>query len=90
MIRNGSFEIRWKHSAAKELKRLPQETVLRISRAVEALRQEPFPVGVRKILGTEHTYRIRIGDYRVLYTVLAATLVIEVVRVGHRKDVYDR
>jgi len=86
----GSFEIRWKHSAARELKRLPHEVVLRISRAVEELRQEPFPAGVRKILGAEHTYRIRLGDYRVLYTVLASTLVIEVVRVGHRKDVYDR
>lgn len=90
MIRDGSFEIRWKHSAAKELKRLPQETVRKISRAVEALRQEPFPVGVRKILGAEHTYRLRIGDYRILYTVLSSTLIIEIVRVGHRKDVYDR
>lgn len=90
MIRDGFFEIRWKHSAAKELKKLPHETVLKISRAVEALRQEPFPAGVRKILGAEHTYRVRIGDYRLLYTVFASTLIIEVVRVGHRKDVYDR
>jgi mRNA interferase RelE/StbE len=83
------FEIRWKRSAAKELKRLPQEVVLRITRAVEGLRREPFPAGVRKILGAEHTYRIRVGDYRLLYTVLASILVIEIVRVGHRKDVYE-
>jgi len=50
----------------------------------------PFPIGVRKFVGSEHTYRIREGDYRVIYTITASTLVIEIIRVGHRKDVYDR
>ncbi len=86
----GSYEIRWKRSAAKELRQLPKDAVSRILKAVTALSGEPFPPGVRKLTGAEHTYRIREGSYRVIYSIEASELVIEVVRVGHRKDVYDR
>lgn len=85
-----SYKIEWKRSAVKELKALPKEAVARIVRAVEQLPSEPYPAGVRKLVGSEHTYRVREGDYRVIYTITASSLIIEVVRVGHRKDVYDR
>ena len=84
-----SYEIKWKRSAVKELKQLPKEIIARILRAVESLANDPFPAGVKKLVGSNHTYRIREGDYRVIYDVLSETLVIEVIRVGHRKDVYD-
>jgi mRNA interferase RelE/StbE len=84
----GSYNIRWKASAARELKKLPQSTLSRVLKAVEKLRATPYPEGVRKLVGSEHTYRIRVGDYRIIYTVRASELVIEIIRVGHRKEVY--
>jgi len=85
----GFYKIEWKRSAAKELKQLPKETIAKILQAVESLAEEPFPAGVKKLIGSTHTYRIREGDYRVIYDVFSKTLVIEIIRVGHRKDVYD-
>ncbi|HEX8847710.1 MAG TPA: type II toxin-antitoxin system RelE/ParE family toxin [Pyrinomonadaceae bacterium] len=85
-----SYQVNWKRSAAKELQVLPKSIIERILKVVEQLSMNPFPIGVRKFVGSEHTYRIREGDYRVIYTITASTLVIEIIRVGHRKDVYDR
>jgi len=85
-----SYKIEWKRSAVKELRALPKNAVERMLKAVEQLSAEPCPIGVRKLVGSEHTYRIREGDYRIIYTVTASSLVIEIIRVGHRKDVYDR
>ncbi len=85
-----SYKVEWKRSAVKELKQLPKESVERILKAVEQLPVDPYPSGVRKLVGSEHTYRIREGSYRIIYSIVASTLVIEIIRVGHRKDVYDR
>lgn len=74
----------------KELRQLPKDAVARILKAVGALSGDPLPPGVRKLVGAEHTYRIREGSYRIIYSVVASELVVEVIRVGHRKDVYDR
>ena len=63
---------------------------MRIVQAVGNLTANPFPAGVKKLIGSERTYRIREGSYRVIFTVVASSLVIEIIRVGHRKDVYDR
>ncbi len=84
----GLFEIRWKHSATKELKKLSPQDIQRILKAVEELASEPYPHGTRKLTGSDRSFRIRVGDYRVIYSVLEACLVIEIVRVGHRKEVY--
>jgi mRNA interferase RelE/StbE len=86
----GSYNIEWKHSAARELRKLPREAISRILQAVEQLATEPYPHGVRKMIGSERTYRIRVGDYRVVYNVVSSTLIIQIVRVGHRREVYDR
>ncbi len=83
-----SYQIEWKPSASKELRRLPKRIIAQVFQAVEKLAEDPFPVGVTKLTGTDESYRIRIGDYRVVYTVKNAILRIEVIRVGHRKDVY--
>jgi mRNA interferase RelE/StbE len=84
----GYYQIEWKRSAVKELKKTPKETINRVVKAVEQLKIDPFPAGVRKLTGSECTYRIRVGDYRVIYSVYEDRLLIEIVRVGHRKDVY--
>ena len=84
-----SYRIEWKRSATKELRSLPTHMVQRIVDAVTQLSTNPFPPGVRKLAGAQHTYCIREGDYRVVYTVTASALVIEVIRVAHRQEVYD-
>ena len=85
-----SYKIEWKQSAVREVKALPKQVVARILNAVERLPGEHYPSGVRKLVGSEHSYRIRVGDYRIIYSILSTNLVIEIIRVGHRKNVYDR
>jgi mRNA interferase RelE/StbE len=85
-----SYKVEWKRSAVKELRALSKDAVKKILRAVEQLPANPYPSGVRKLVGSEHTYRLREGDYRVIYTVTSSSLIIEIIRVGHRKDVYNR
>jgi mRNA interferase RelE/StbE len=83
-----AFRIEWKKSTRKDLRKLPSATVDKIIAAVEGLSENPFPHGVEKLSGSEHAYRIRLGDYRVVYEVVAESKLIEVQRVRHRKDVY--
>ncbi len=83
------FEIQWKASAKRELKKLEPVVIKRIIEAAETLRDMPYPQGVKKIQGAEHTYRIRVGQYRVVYSVEANILLIEIIKVGHRKEVYQ-
>ena len=74
--------------SCKEIQKLPRPLITKIVSAVDNLSSNPFPQGVRKLVGTENTYRIRIGDYRVLYNLIEQKVIIEIIRVGHRKDVY--
>jgi mRNA interferase RelE/StbE len=83
-----SYKIEWKRSAAKELKRVPPEIIKRILVAIEALAEAPFPAGVKKLVGSHHTYRIREGSYRVIYSVNSDVVMIEIIKIGHRKSVY--
>ena len=85
-----SYSIEWKNSAKKELRRLPKKAINNIITAVGLLSSNPRPAGSKKLIGTEHTYRQRIGDYRIVYSIKAHRLVIEIVRVGHRKDIYRK
>ena len=57
---------------------------------VELLAEEPFPHGSEKLAGADHTYRIRVGDYRVVYEVFVPSEIVEIQRVRHRKDVYRK
>ena len=82
------FRVEWKKSTHKDLRRLPPATVDRVIEAVEALAENPFPRSVEKLSGSEHAYRIRLGDYRDVYEVVAELKLVEVQRVRHRKDVY--
>lgn len=82
------FNIRWRRSAVKELKKLPQPVIVKILSTIETLADAPTPTTAVKLTGTKHTHRIRVGDYRLIYNVLNGVLTIEVVRVRHRKDAY--
>ena len=83
-----SFNLEWRSSTRKDLRNLPPQEVGRILAEAESLAVEPFPHGSEKLSGTDHTYRIRIGDYRVIYEVLAQSKIVVIQRVRHRKDVY--
>jgi len=85
-----SFKIEWKHSARKELKKVERQIIPRILQAVEALSNNPHPPGSRKLHGAEYTYRIRVSDYRVIYSLYADSITIEIVRIGHRKEIYRK
>ena len=83
-----TYQIEWKKSAIRELKRLDRAIIPRIIAAVDNLSSQPLPQGVTKLQGSQRTYRIRIGNYRVIYELYESMLVIEVIRVRHRKDAY--
>ena len=55
---------------------------------MESLADDPMPVGGKKLVGSDHTYRIRVGDYRIVYDIQNARLIVFVIRVRHRRDVY--
>jgi mRNA interferase RelE/StbE len=82
------YRIEWTRSAAKELRKLPRQMIPKLVAAVDNLTSNPYPQGVRKLVGTENSYRIRVGDYRILYNIVEHRLIVEIIRVGHRKDVY--
>ena len=84
----GSYRVRLKRSAEKDLRRIEKSRIPSIIAAIEDLENNPRPVGCRKLVGSECSYRIRIGDYRVVYLVEDIVRIVEVERVRHRKDVY--
>jgi len=82
------YEIEFRPSARKELRKLPHRDQVRLVRAVEKLAENPRPPGVKKLRGEDDLYRIRAGDYRIVYQIQDDRLVVLVVRIGHRRDVY--
>ena len=85
----GSFEVIFKQSVAKDLRQIPNKDVARILKRIEPLSVEPRPPGVEKLSGQEK-YRIRQGVYRILYEIRDNELIVMVIKVGHRRDVYQR
>ena len=83
-----AFTVRLAESVGRALKKLPGNIRERVSAKIERLADDPFPAGVKKLQGEKNTYRIRVGDYRVVYDVHSSVLLIVVLRVGHRSEVY--
>jgi mRNA interferase RelE/StbE len=81
------FEVRLKRSVVKDLLRFPKADNRRIAARIESLADEPRPHGCEKLAGSS-AYRVRQGDYRIVYTIDDDTIVIEIVRVGHRRELY--
>ncbi|WP_028492587.1 type II toxin-antitoxin system RelE/ParE family toxin [Thioalkalivibrio sp. ALE19] len=81
------YRLVFKKSVAKDLRSIPNKDVARILQRMEALQDDPRPVGSEKLSGQER-YRIRQGVYRIIYEVVDDLLVVTVVKVGHRKQVY--
>lgn len=82
-----SYELVFKKSVAKDLRAFPSAHVRRILQRIRALANDPRPPGCEKLSGQER-YRVRQGAYRIVYEIEDSRLVVLVVRVGHRRDVY--
>lgn len=77
-----------KRSAEKEPRAVPLSDLKRIINRIRGLAQQPRPSGCEKLSGESERYRIRQGDYRLIYGIDDAALLIEVVKIGHRREVY--
>jgi mRNA interferase RelE/StbE len=74
--------------ALKALAELPRGEQQRVRAAIDLLADNPRPPGCTKLIGEDDAYRVRVGVYRIVYEVLDDSLLVHVVRVGHRRDVY--
>jgi len=83
------YSVRFVRSARKELEQLPDAALQRVFARIEALAENPRPPGCKKLRGATDLWRIRVGNYRVVYQVADAVLLVEIRAVGDRKDVYE-
>ena len=83
-----SYRVEWRSSARRELRRLAPAAIPRIVEAVAGLAEDPRPNGCRRLSGSDNTYRVRVGTYRVVYELLDDLLLVQIVRVRHRRDAY--
>jgi mRNA interferase RelE/StbE len=82
------YQIKFKSSAAKEFRKLPSKIKERIREAFNQLTENPLPAGVVKLKGEDRLFRIRIGNYRIVYEIDDEVKLVLITRVRHRKDVY--
>jgi len=82
-----NYRLTFKKSVTKDFRSIPQQDIARILKRIETLADDPRPVGSEKLSGQER-FRVRQGVYRIVYEIQDAELVIIVVKVGHRRDVY--
>ena len=85
----GRYSLRIKDSAAKEIERIEPKKVRRqVVKGIQSLAADPRPAGCQKLAGTQDRYRLRQGSYRIVFSVRDEELVVILVKVGHRSDVY--
>ncbi|HWD98092.1 MAG TPA: type II toxin-antitoxin system RelE/ParE family toxin [Bryobacteraceae bacterium] len=84
-----SYAVEVKSPARKELEALPDNVLVRVIRKLEALGRTPRPAGCKKLKGYKDHWRIRVGDWRVVYIIDDAAKVVSVTRIAHRREVYE-
>jgi mRNA interferase RelE/StbE len=84
----GSFKRDWKSASEHDLNKITKQYIPKIINAIESLADNPFPVQSKKLKDSESSYRLRIGDYRVIYQIDSQSKVITIYHIRHRKDVY--
>ena len=82
------FEVLLERAAEKDLRRLSEEIHDRVIEAISALASDPRPSGAKKLAGSRHDWRIRVGDYRILYEIADENRIVRIHRVRHRPEVY--
>ncbi len=85
----GSYSLVIKKSAERELRTIPKPDLRRVTERMRGLAQDPRPTGSEKLSGHDR-YRVRQGDYRIVYAVDDETRTVQVVKVGHRREVYRK
>lgn len=76
-------------SAEKELMKLPVLVIKKVVPVLESLTENPRPIGCKKLKGYSNLWRIRIGNYRIIYEIEDVILLIDIQSIGHRKDIYE-
>lgn len=84
-----SYRVELTAAAARQVRKLPRPARDRVLDAIENLGKDPRPRGAKKLVGEQTAWRVRIGDYRVIYDVFDSELTVSVVRAAHRREVYD-
>jgi len=84
-----NFTLIFKPRARRDLAKLPPSIRERVAVAIDQLASQPRPPGCKKLAGRDELWRIRVGDYRIVYQIHDDRLAVLVVRIGHRRDVYD-
>ncbi len=82
------YTIEFSRAAEKQFSDISPVERKKIAKRIEKLQEDPLPPGHEKLKGSEDMYRIRQGDYRILYSILGKKLVVLVVKIGHRREVY--
>lgn len=85
-----TYQIEFSQQAEKQFEALPQQLQLRLQLRIDALAEDPRPPGVKKLKQAENQYRIRVGDYRIVYEIQDAILLVILLRIGHRSEIYRR
>ena len=83
-----AYRIEFKPAAVRELAALDQRDRVRVAKRIDSLAANPRRRGAEKLKGADDIWRVRAGDYRIVYAIQDAVLLVLVVRVGHRRDVY--
>lgn len=84
------YDIEFTHKAARQFAKLTPDVQRRLRPRIDALKDDPRPSGSEQLEGFKNTRRIRVGDYRVLYQIEDEGLLVLVIRLGHRRDIYRR
>lgn len=84
-----SYVVEVKPSARKELEDLPNNVLARVLRKMESLSENPRPAGCKKLKGYRDLWRIRVGDWRILYIIYDGAKLVSVTRIAHRREVYE-
>ncbi len=82
------YKIEISATAERQFKKLAKDVQIRVAKAILELSSDPHPRGCRKLAGYNDVYRIRVGRYRILYSVEQKRLIVIVLKIGHRRDVY--
>ncbi len=85
-----TYRVEIASAAVRQLRKLDRTAQRRVQAAIELLAVEPRPSGAKKLVGGDGEWRVRTGDYRVVYEIHDSVLLVLVVAVGHRRDIYDR
>ena len=82
------YKIEITPAARRTIKKLPKNIQRKIIGKIELLTNDPRPTGIVKLSATENLYRVRTGDYRIIYQIQDSILLITITKVGHRRDIY--